>query len=193
MKSGRWLSFSLALLVVWIVFFCGCDASVFGGSSGGAGGSTGKDEGGNFSQGVCGDPSPISYWPKSGYYLEFKASHEIFHVWVHGTLGAPAWASDPSAETIGFPMGPIEAFGLYNAGFDYRFVPEQVEFALSEDPLLEYCDAAPCYVQDALSKWMESPVTWCPWSAVVQVVWNCEGGDGASCAQIFPAVDKQLD
>jgi hypothetical protein len=168
---------------------CGCDDAIFSDDSSGTTGSKADDDNSISTDGdVCGDPQTILGWPTSGYYLEFKASHEVFHVWVTSetaVAGIAAWLSaNPAPGTFGIPGGPIEINGAFNPGYTYRIKPEFVTFSDTWD---ESCDAAACYVQDDLQEWISDPITWCPWSAVIQKVWNCAGGSGSSCGNpVYP-------
>jgi len=190
-KSGRNGTPFLVILLLSAacLLAAGCDDSLMGGSS--AGGSSTEQGNTSMTTGVtdCGDPKPIPGWPKSGYYLEFKASHEVFHVWLtsaEGTAALEAWLEllNPLPEALGYPAGDIELDHEYNTGYSYRLKPGEVTFGTDFD---ESCDAAPCYVEQNPASWLLDPTRWCPWSAFVQKVWDCAAGDGTSCAQVYPA------
>lgn len=130
----------------------------------------------------CGDLHPLSEWPTSGYLLRMSALGQIFHVWVtsvDGTAHIETWlASKADPQDLGIPGADIELNSEFNPGYSYRMKPGEVIFG---DFWIEVCDATPCYVELDPEGWFVSPKTWCPWAAWVLLVWDCDGGDGASC------------
>jgi len=193
------LLISVLALIGCALTSCGCEEGLLGDTTtAGSGNATGNDTM-NAQGAICGDPKPLLEWPKDGYFLEFKDSHEFFRVLVSSTAGKASiqtWLGDPSPESLGVPGGPVESDDTFNPGYSYRLMPSLVAFKATgegADAWPEDCDAAPCYVEEDLYHWLKSPGTWCPWAAVVQSVWDCTGGDGTACDKVFPSNSKLLN
>ena len=136
----------------------------------------------------CGDPVSVTQWPTNGYFLRMWAAGEQFHLSVTSALAMThieSWlSSKPDPTTLGIPGGPIELENTFNPGYSYQLVSSGVEF---NSMWMEVCDATPCYVEMDSAEWFSSPTTWCPWSATVTIMWDCDGGDGTSCGTpVFP-------
>ncbi len=159
---------------------CVPDNADYVGGGGGMGGSGGGGSGG---APACGALVELTEWPDSGYVIHFETVGEHAHLWVNSTDGVAhvaAWLGD-TTQSIGIPGAPIELDSQYNPGYSYRLDPTIVSFA---DAWTEVCDATACMVEADPARWLQSVMTWCPWSFQPVEVWDCtQGGD---CPLVYP-------
>ncbi|MBZ0273144.1 hypothetical protein K8I61_13990 [bacterium] len=173
---------------------CGCDDSLFGDSSSPTGSNVnstppslapGDDE-------VSGDPMcvedpEVTEWPVSGYMVRFKDEDSAeFHAWVSSPGGATRIATwldgTRSPATFGIPRGPLEADGTWNPGYSFQFVPDEIAFTTEAE---DWCDETACFVEDGVELWDDPSPIWCPWSALVIGIWDCNEGEDP-CPQVYP-------
>jgi hypothetical protein len=133
----------------------------------------------------CGANQFLLEWPTSGYVIDFEVTGQNGYVWVTSEAGVAHLASfiAGTTEALGNPSGPTEANGQFNPGYTYRLAPGSVTFAGEST---EVCDVTPCHIEENWTEWAESPNSWCPSQLEAQGIYDCTGGDGEFCEQVWP-------